>query len=311
MKQNPKLSVVIPIYNELDILEVSLIEFRKVLDQLDYTYEVLAVNDGSTDGSTEVLRNWQSKWNQLRVLELLANRGHMAAITAGLENASGEWVITIDVDLQDPPAVIPRMLDMAISDDLHVVYGVREDRTSDSWFKRNSAFLYYKILSKALNMHVPMNAADCRLMSRAVVEALNTLPEKQKVYRLLVPYLGFSFGEYKYVRSERQAGKTHYSTGQMVNLALNSITTFSTKPLRMSTWTGLAGLFVFVFGLVYVAYGYSQGNTSPGWASIVLAVLLVGALQLLSLGILGRYIANMYVELQNRPIYNLKEDKSE
>lgn len=307
MLTRPILSVVLPIFNEEEILNYSLESFRKTLDDMNVEYEVLGVNDGSTDKTQELLNQWSKDWPQFRSVELVNNRGHMAAITAGLDFALGDYVITIDVDLQDPPTIIPKMLDLATKEQLHVVYGIRNDRSSDTWFKRNSANLYYNILSKLLKMDVPINAADCRLMSRQVVNVLKTIPEKQKVYRLLVPYLGYPSGEIRYARNERFAGKTHYSTKQMMNLAITSLTTFSTAPLRIATWTGSLGLFIFIVGCAYVGFGYLTGNTSPGWASLILAILFMGTLQLLSLGILGRYVANMYTEVQNRPVYEVKK----
>jgi glycosyltransferase involved in cell wall biosynthesis len=308
MSRSIILTVVLPIFNEEEILTYSLEIFRKTLDEMDISYEVLGVDDGSTDKTQNILDIYAEQWPQFRYLQLVSNRGHMAAITAGLDFSLGEYIITIDVDLQDPPSIIPKMLDMAMQEHLHVIYGVREDRRSDTWFKRNSARAYYKILSRLLEIDVPINAADCRLMSRQVVEVLKRIPEKQKVYRLLVPYLGYPSGEFRYTRDERIAGKTKYDTKRMINLAITSLTTFSTAPLRLSTWIGISGLLTFLLGSGFVGYGYMIEKTSPGWASMVLVVLFMGTLQLLSLGILGRYVANMYVEIQNRPVYEVKND---
>ena len=306
VEPNIVLSVIVPIYNEELVIDKSFTEFKEVLDKLEYNYEFVAVNDGSLDNTEARIKQWLEKWPQLRSVSLAANRGHMAAITAGMETSTGEYVLTIDVDLQDPPSVIPKMLDMALSQKLHVVYGVRENRSTDTWFKRTTAHIYYKLLSKILGIYVPMHAADCRLMSRAVVQVLNSLPEKQRVYRLLVPYLGFSYGEFKYSRETRVAGETHYSLRQMLNLTWVSITSFSTAPLRISTWAGISGLFLMFSGLIYVGVGLFKGSTSPGWASTVLVVLLMGSLQLITLGILGQYIAKIFIQVQGRPIYQLK-----
>jgi glycosyltransferase involved in cell wall biosynthesis len=306
MESKLMLSVVVPIFNEELVIHKSFQEFRKALDTLDHRYEIVAVDDGSSDNTQDLLQQWVHMWPEVKLVTLVANRGHMAAITAGLENSSGDFVLTIDVDLQDPPEIIPKMLDMALTQNLHVVYGVRENRTKDTWFKRTTAHLYYKLLGRVLGIYVPMHAADCRLMSKTVVQVLNSLPEKQRVYRLLVPYLGFSFGEYKYARETRVAGKTHYSLKQMLNLTWVSITSFSTAPLRISTWAGFSGLILLLAGLIYVGFGWLQGNTSPGWASTVSVVLLMGSLQLITLGILGQYIAKIFVQVQDRPIYNLK-----
>jgi dolichol-phosphate mannosyltransferase len=307
MKQNPKLSVVIPIYNEFEVLDISFNKFRETLDQLPYSYEVIAINDGSTDDSNHKLKTWSSIWPELRILSFMSNKGHMAAITAGLKDANGNWVMTIDADLQDPPEVIPKMVELAITQKVDVIYGIRSDRKSDTWFKRTTAKIYYKLIGRLSGIEVPVHAADCRLMSRRVVEELNRFREIHKVYRLLVPWLGFPSLDFHYPRNERAAGETHYNLRKMVILAWTSITSFSAAPLRVAIWIGFSGIISLAMVSLYVLLGWSSGNVYPGWTSLMLVTVFMGSLQLLSLGILGEYISKLYAQSQERPLYILKE----
>jgi glycosyltransferase involved in cell wall biosynthesis len=307
MRRDPFLSVVFPVFNESEVIDISFKAFKETLDNFSFAYEVVAVDDGSTDDSFSKLENWADLWPELKVLSFISNKGHMAAITAGLKAASGDWVVTIDVDLQDPPDVIPKMLDLAKSQNVDVVYGIRSDRKSDTWFKRTTAKFYYKLIGRVTGIEVPMHAADCRLMSRRVVNELCKFPEIHKVYRLLVPWLGFPSQNYKYTRNDRAAGKTHYNLKKMVVLAWTSVTSFSAAPLRIAIWIGFVGIFSMLIISGYILVGWLSGDVYPGWTSIMLVVLFLGSLQLLSLGILGEYVSKLYSESQRRPLYILKE----
>ena len=307
MRTDPFLSVVFPAFNEPEVIDISFKAFRETLDEISFAYEVIAVNDGSTDDSINKLENWAALWHELKVISFISNKGHMAAITAGLEAASGDWVVTIDVDLQDPPDVIPKMLDLALSQNVDVVYGIRGDRKSDTWFKRATAKFYYKMIGRVTGIEVPMHAADCRLMSRRVVNELCKFPEIHKVYRLLVPWLGFPSQNYKYTRDERAAGKTHYNLRKMVALAWTSVTSFSATPLRIAIWIGFVGIFSMFIISGYVFFGWLSGEVYPGWTSLMLVVLFLGSFQLLSLGFLGEYVSKLYSESQRRPLYILNE----
>ena len=300
------LSVVVPAYNEEEIINFSLDQLKKVLSAEKFTYEVLVVNDGSSDKTLEKLSHYQKKWKNLKIINFVSNRGHMAAITAGLQEATGNWILTIDADLQDPAEVIPAMFKKAIAEKVDVVYGVRKDRSSDSFLKRFTASIYYKIMRRITESDVPANAADCRLMSRRVVDVLNSLPEVNKVYRLLVPWLGFPSSTYEYARVARTAGETHYSTSDMVKLAWESVTNFSSKPLRLAFNAGLIGITVSIAWLMFVIFGFYTDINIPGWTSLMVIILFLGSLQLLSVGLLGEYIAKIFNQLQNRPIYNLE-----
>ena len=302
----PMLSVVMPVYNEVDALLATVERTRAVLDGMGIPYEVVTVNDGSTDGTDALLEEAQRGWPQLVVVELTANRGHMAALTAGLREARGSWVVTIDADLQDPPELIPKMLTAAETLCVDVVFAARGDRSADSRFKSLSAGLYYRLVNKFSRSDAPPHAADFRLMSRTVVDALNRLPERNRVYRLLVPWLGYSSAVVHFKREPRVAGKTHYSFAKMLNLSIDSITGFSTAPLRAATWIGLFSLFTSIIGIAVVAVAYFMGGVAPGWPSLILVMLIFGGIQLLTIGLLGEYIARIFTEVQSRPLYDVK-----
>ncbi|GAA4693640.1 glycosyltransferase family 2 protein [Phytohabitans rumicis] len=304
----PPLSVVIPMYNEESVLPILAERLRDVLDGLNEPYEVVAVDDGSADGTADTLAKMRTSWDQLRIIRLQRNSGHQAALLAGLMRASGDYVVSIDADLQDPPELIPEMLQKARADALDVVYGVRVDRTTDTAFKRVTAGMYYRLMRRLAGRQVPAQAGDFRLLSRATVEALRELPERAPVLRIVVPWLGFPSGEVTYLRAERAAGETKYPLSRMVRLAADSITSFSAAPLRIATWLGLLGVVTSAV-LVVVAFGaYLVSSTTPGWASLYVAVLFLGAIQLLCLGLLGEYVARIYTALQGRPAYFIAED---
>jgi dolichol-phosphate mannosyltransferase len=302
------LSVVIPIFDEQDVLPLLVQRLRPVLDGLGTSYELVAVDDGSSDATPILLQRYHHEWPQLRVLRLRANAGHQAAISAGLAAARGDFAITIDADLQDPPELIAEMLAVAHRDNLDVVYAVRSDRSSYSAFKRGSANAFYRVIKKLSGTDAPASAGDFRLMSRATVQAVNALPEHHRVLRLAVPALGFPSATVNYRREERAAGSSKYSLGRMIRLSLDSMTGYSIGPLRLATWFGLGG-FVAALGLLcFALIAQFVGRTVAGWSSIVGAVAGFGAVQLLSLGLLGEYVGRIYMMLQGRPTYFVAYD---
>jgi polyisoprenyl-phosphate glycosyltransferase len=295
-------------YNEEEVLPFFAQRLRPVLDGMDTTYEVVAVDDGSTDRTALVLAGLNRGWPQLRVIRLRRNSGHQAALTAGMYGAHGEYVVSIDADLQDPPEVIAEMLRMATENRLDIVYGVRNDRTTDSPFKRWTASLYYGLIRRMVGNTVPSQAGDFRLLSRATVEALRSLPENLPVYRLLVPWTGFPSGEVSYQREKRAAGKTKYPLAKMVRLAIDSVTGFSAAPLRVATWLGGLGMAVCVALAMLTFVAYARGTVVPGWSSMFLTLAFIGAIQLLCLGLLGEYIARIFIAVQGRPAYFIAHD---
>jgi dolichol-phosphate mannosyltransferase len=304
----PELSIVIPVYNEEDVLPLLAARLRPVADELGTTYEVVTVDDGSDDLSPAVLQRLMRDWPQLRIVRLRANAGHQAAISPGLASSRGDYVVTLDADLQDPPEVIPEMLARARTERADVVYGVRSDRSSDSAFKRLSAKAFYRLIRVLSGTHAQVDAGDYRLMSRATVNAINSLPEHHRVLRFVVPALGFPSTSVTYRRDERAAGSSKYPLSKMIRLSLDSVTGFSTAPLRAATWLGLLGGLGAFLLLAYALVAASLGHTLPGWTSTVVAVAGVGAVQLLCVGILGEYVGRMYAHLQARPTYFVAYD---
>ncbi len=310
MSDTPVLSVVIPMYNEAEVLPLLVARLRPVLDGLAAPYEVVAVDDGSTDTTAAQLIGLRRGWPELRLVRLRRNSGHQAALTAGLHRAFGDYVVSLDADLQDPPEKIADMLRLAQEQQLDIVYGVRQDRSTDSAGKRHTADLYYWLMRRLSGVDARANAGDFRLLSRATVDALRQLPEHQPVYRLLVPWIGFPSGEIEYVRERRAAGKTKYPLRKMIALALDSITNFSASPLRIATWLGLLSFFFCFVMFIYVGASYALDSTVRGWASLIATVLFLGGAQLLSLGLLGEYLGRLYAAVQGRPTYFVSYDSA-
>lgn len=308
---SPVLSVVVPMFNEQEVLPLLVERLRPVLDGIGEPYELLAVDDGSSDQTPVLLQAHRRTWPQLRVIRLRANAGHQAAISAGLARAVGQWVITLDADLQDPPEVIPEMLAAARQGQADVVYGVRADRSTDSAFKRWTAHVYYALMRAMGATGAPDNAGDYRLMSRATVEAVNALPEDHRVLRLVVPALGFPSTSVRYARERRAAGSSKYPLTRMVRLTLDSVTGFSSAPLKLATWFGLGGFLVALVLLGYALVAKANGHTVAGWTSTVVIVAAFGAVQLLCLGIMGEYVGRTYAALQRRPTYYVAHDSAD
>ncbi|MEU2288614.1 glycosyltransferase [Streptomyces sp. NPDC013178] len=308
IESSVELSVVIPMFNEEEALPALVERLRPVLDATGEEYEVVAVDDGSTDGTAEQLAQLRAAWPQLRLVRLRRNSGHQAALTAGLHSARGAYAVSLDADLQDPPEKIPEMLALARSRHLDIVYGVRANRSSDTGFKRHTAGAYYWLMRRLVGTHVCAQAGDFRLLSRNVLDALKALPDQPQVYRLLMPWFGFPSGEVTYRRDPRVAGRTKYPLRKMILLAVDSIIGFSVAPLRLAIWLGALAFCVCLGMLVYTLGVHAAGDTAPGWTSLIIAVLFVGAVQLLCLGVVGEYIGRIYTAAQRRPTYFVADD---
>ncbi|HEX2075511.1 MAG TPA: glycosyltransferase family 2 protein [Geodermatophilus sp.] len=304
------ISVVIPCFQEEEALPALVVRLRPVLDGLDEPYEVVFVDDGSQDGTWRVLGELAAHWPEVRCLRLGRNSGHQAALTAGLDVADGHWVVTMDADLQDPPELIPEMVRVARENAVEVVYARRKDRSSDPRFKRGTANLYYSLMRRLAEVEVPRHVGDFRLLSRRVVMALRHLPDHNRVYRLLIPWLGYPSAVVEHVRDPRVAGVTKYSVKKMTVLAVTSLTTFSTSPLRIATATGLAIGAVSVAMSVWALAAYVLGGTVPGWASTVIPVYFLGAVQLSCIGVLGEYLGRVFQQVQGRPAYHVVADSA-
>ncbi|MGY1746382.1 glycosyltransferase family 2 protein [Blastococcus sp. SYSU D00695] len=304
-RTRPRLTVVVPCYDEAEVLPLLEARLHPVLDGLGESYEVVMVDDGSRDGTGRALQRMAASWPQLRPVLLATNVGHQMALTAGLDHAHGDYVVTMDADLQDPPELIPVLLERAVSEGVDVVYARRSDRTTDSRFKRWTAAAYYDVMRRSAGVELPDNVGDFRLLSRRVVLALRMLPERHRVYRLLIPWLGFPSAVVEHRRETRAAGATKYPLRKMVGLAWSGLSSFSTSPLQLATTIGASAAVVALSGAVVVVIAFLLGRTVPGWASVSVAVLFLAAVQLLCLGVLGAYVGRIYVEVQHRPLYRV------
>ena len=307
----PALSVLVPVFDEAEVLPLFAARLRPTLEALGEDYEVLVVDDGSTDATPALLERLRREWPALRVVRLRANSGHQAALSAGLVRARGEWVVSLDADLQDPPEVIGPMLQAARSQGADVVYGVRTDRSTDSVFKRVTARAFYGVIGRVAGSAGPAQAGDFRLMSRATVDAVNVLPEQNRVLRLVVPALGFPSVSHGYRREHRAAGRSKYPLAKMLRLSVDGFTGFSIAPLRLATWFGLLGGLAAALLLLFALLSFVTGHTAPGWTSTFVVVAAVGAVQLLCLGLLGEYVGRMYTQLQGRPTYFVAYDSAD
>ena len=305
---DPELSVVIPMYDEEEVLPLLVDRLRPTLEATGATYEVVAVDDGSTDLTPALLQRMHREWDAVRVVRLRANAGHQAAISAGLVCARGDYVVTIDADLQDPPEVIGEMLARAKDEGLDVVYGVRNDRSTDTVFKRVTARAFYSLIRRMSGTSAHSDAGDFRLMSRATVDAINELPEHNRVLRFIVPALGFPSGTVEYRREERAAGVSKYPLLKMLKLSVDSLTGFSMAPLRLATLLGIGGGVLAILLGIFAVVESVMGRVVAGWTSTVVIVAAVGAAQLLCLGLLGEYIGRMYTQMQGRPTYFIAYD---
>jgi polyisoprenyl-phosphate glycosyltransferase len=305
-------SLVLPVYNEqpvLDELTRRLDEFLAKMDP-ENLWEVIFVNDGSKDASLEMLVAACEKEPRFKLVNLSRNFGHQIAITAGLDRAEGDAVVIMDADLQDPPEIIIEMLQRFV-EGYDVVYAVRRRRHGESWFKRVTAALFYRLLKRVVGVDIPTDTGDFRLMSRRAVLALRGLREANRFVRGLVAWIGFRQTAVYYDRSARFAGDTHYPLHKMLRFASDGIVSFSTLPLRMATFLGLLSGVIAAGVAVWVLVAVLSGEfVVPGWATLMLAVSLASSAQLLMIGVLGEYLGRIYDEVKRRPLYLVNETKN-
>jgi len=309
MQQNsPFISIVAPCYNEEAVIDIFLEKIFEVLERLGRSFEIVFVNDGSRDGTLELLKAKAKEYAGVRVINLSRNFGKEAALTAGMDAARGEVVVPIDVDLQDPPELILEFV-KKYDEGYDVVVGKRADRTTDTHAKRISAELFYKMHNKISDIEIPHNVGDYRLMSRRVVEELKKLPETQRFMKGIFAWLGFKTAVVEYKREERAAGDTSFNGWKLWNFALDGITSFSTAPLRIWLYVGIVLSFIaFLFGAWIILKTLLFGVDTPGYASMLTVVLFLGGIQLMGIGILGEYIGRIYLESKNRPIYIVEDE---
>lgn len=301
------LSIVCPMYNEAEALAAFFARLLPVLEATGDLFEVVCVNDGSSDATLACLRAFQHEEPRIRILDLSRNFGKEAALTCGIDHALGAAVIPIDADLQDPPELIPEMLQLW-RQGFDVVLAQRTDRSSDSLLKRKTAEWFYRLHNAVADYSIPPNVGDFRLMDRRVVEALKTLPERRRFMKGLFAWVGFRQAVIPYRRDPRQAGHSKFSGWRLWNFALEGITSFSTAPLRIWSYLGLfIALLAFLYGAFIVGRVLFWGRDMPGYASLITVVLFLGGVQLIGLGVLGEYLGRIYNETKGRPVYIVRD----
>ncbi|WP_346892358.1 glycosyltransferase family 2 protein [uncultured Roseibium sp.] len=303
----PLISIVVPVFNEEDVIDHFLTDTRAVLDPLGLPYEYVFIDDGSRDNTANLISGKLDGGLPGRLVGLSRNFGKEAALSAGLEHARGDVVIIIDVDLQDPPELIPRMLD-GWRAGYDVVYGLRVDRSSDTLMKRGSADLFYRLFNRLANIDMPANAGDFRLIDRVVVEALLKLPERNRFMKGLFAWVGFPAMALPYERPPRRAGEGKWNYWKLWNFAIDGLTGFTTMPLRVWLYGGaLVAALSFAYALYLVIRVLVYGIDVPGYASLMVGLLFFSGVQLLSIGMIGEYVARLFNEAKQRPVYLVQD----
>ncbi|CAH6822712.1 glycosyl transferase family 2 [Vibrio sp. HI00D65] len=297
------LSIIVPFYNEQEVLEEFHSRLTKVLDSLPITSEIVYVDDGSKDNSLDVVSSFTSINSSISVIGLSRNFGKESAMSAGLEHCRGQAVILLDADLQDPPELIPQMI-AKWREGYDVVNMQRRQRDGETWFKKFSAASFYKVMNAAAKIDVPENVGDFRLLSREVVDHINQLPERNRYMKGIFSWPGFRQATIQFNRDARFCGETKWNYLKLIGLAMDGITSFSIRPLRIATAVGgLVALSAFIYGMVIVFKTMMFGEPITGYPSMMVVQLALGGIQLLSIGLMGEYIGRIFIETKNRPLY--------
>jgi dolichol-phosphate mannosyltransferase len=301
------LSIVVPCFNEEACLRALHERLTGAARKAADNYEIVLVNDGSRDGSWPMMQQLVAEDRHVVAVNLSRNHGHQLALTAGLDLCRGDQILIIDADLQDPPELLPAMLETMRSEQADVVYGVRKSRKGDTAFKRATAHGFYRLLSRATEVDIPLDTGDFRLMSRRALDALLSMPEQARFIRGMVAWIGFSQVPFAYDRDERFAGETKYPLKKMMRFALDALTGFSSAPLKLASHAGMWLSVGSVLLVLYIAYSWIRGLSIQGWTSLMLVVVVLGAVQMFVLALMGEYIGRLYNEAKRRPLYVVQE----
>jgi len=297
------ISVVLPVYNEATGLRNFYQELKSSMDQMAQAYEVIMVNDGSTDESLHVIQDLVKTHVELKYINLSRNFGHQIAISAGIDFTKGDYVVLMDSDGQDPPEEIANLYKKA-KEGFDVVYAQRISRGKEGWLKKLTAKGFYSVLNKITSVSIPMDVGDFRIMSNKVVQALRRMPEKQRYLRGQIAWLGFKQTSISYHRRSREEGETKYTYRKMFRLAMDGITSFSNWPLRLATISGFICAFIGFILILYTLYSrFVLEDYQPGWASLMITLVFIGGIQLIGIGVIGEYIGRINENVKNRPLY--------
>jgi glycosyltransferase involved in cell wall biosynthesis len=305
---NPEVSIIVPLYNEEEVIAEMHNKLSLVMSDSGWTFEIILVNDGSHDRTLELARKICQSDKSVKLVNLSRNFGHQFAITAGMDRSVGQAVVVIDADLQDPPEVIIDMI-RKWEEGFQVVYGVRTKREGENWFKLTTATLFYRLLKRVTSVDIPVDTGDFRLVDRRALDVFLSMRERSRFVRGMISWVGFKQAEVKYVRHERFAGETKYPFSKMLKFAVDGLLAFSQLPLKLASSLGLVSAAVSFGFMVYgvILYYFYPDKVIPGWSSLFSAVLFIGGIQLICLGVLGEYIGRIYDEVKNRPLYIVDE----
>jgi len=311
-KSEKKIGVIIPIFNEEENIQLLHNRLTKVVVSLNVSYELIYVNDGSTDQSFNIIKQLAQTDTNVKYISFSRNFGHQIAVTAGLEKVNSEAVIIIDADLQDPPELIPEMY-QKYKEGFQNVYAKRKKRKGESALKLITAKIFYRLLSKITHISIPLDTGDFRLIDKKIVNVLKQMPEQHKFLRGQISWAGFKQTYIEYDREERKGGQTGYTYRKMIRFALDGITSFSNAPLKFATTMGFVVFVISFFLICYALYSkfFLNETTIKGWTSLMLSVLFIGSVQLLSIGIIGEYISRLSDNVRNRPKYIIEESNVE
>lgn len=302
-----ELSIIVPVYNEAPILQELNERLMKAASSRVSTYEIIYVNDGSRDQSMATLRELSANYAPAHYINFSRNFGHQIAVTAGLEHCTGQMVVIIDGDLQDPPELIPELID-TYRQGYEVVYAQRKKRQGETYFKKITAKTFYRLMQAITHIDIPLDTGDFRLIDRQVVDVLKRMPEQNKFLRGQIAWMGFRQTAVKFDRAERKAGTTGYTFKKMMKFALDGVTSFSDAPLRLATKLGFAVSLIAFLIILYALFSYFVlERTMTGWTSLIISSTFLGGIQLFFLGVIGEYLSRMNRNLQNRPLYIVAE----
>jgi len=309
-KNKELLSIIIPFYNEQEVIEECQKRLSSAVEKIDMAVEMIYINDGSQDNSLAILAEMMESDSRIKILDLSRNFGKETAMTAGIDEAKGDAVIVIDADLQDPPELMAEMVEKW-REGYDVVYAKRVERKGESFMKKLTAGLFYKLINKISDTEIPENVGDFRLMSRQAVDALNQVRERKRFMKGLFAWIGFSQIAIEYSRDPRFAGETNWNYKKLLKFAVEGISSFTQEPLRLATYAGFMTAFgAFVLGLYFIIKTLIFGEATQGFPTLITVILFFSGVQLLSIGILGEYIGHMFIESKQRPLYFIKKTYS-
>ena len=303
MKSEVTYSIIVPVFNEEGVITVTYERLKKVMDTTGQSYELLFVNDGSTDRTAQILSKFCQKDKNVKLINFSRNFGHQIAISAGMDNVLGQAIVVIDADLQDPPEIILQMIEKW-KEGNEVVYATRKQRKGETLFKKLTAAIFYRLLKTMTDIDIPVDTGDFRLIDRKVCNVMKSIKEKNRFVRGLISWVGFRQTSVEYVREERFAGETKYPLSKMIKLSLDAMTSFSHKPLKLAIYLGfILSSMSFLYLLFAIYESLFTPYTVPGWTSIIATSLFFNGTILIILGIIGEYIGRIYDETKNRPLY--------